>query len=304
MAIGNSQTDTACLGAALDAIYILSAAAFMFFMFWRILKHSFFLKGEQAETWITIGTTASTIMAFSVFFFAFFLRQSSDRYSVSNLIGISLILAVMEVVRILLDRHEQIALEGKSLIDYRKNVVDLAASITLYLGIYVAVLYSDRKVFTVVGFIMCGFNLFRVIKYRIYDDLYKRQMDISGSWLSPEQTGSVKISGHVTLIQGLYNVFLRTYFYVSTTFAFIYLLMVSNDTQVASVLFKFENSSGNLFVDFFFYSVFQLSMGGYGDIAPKAVVAKLTSATEMLFGYLFLGSILALILGRTSPGRA
>lgn len=291
------------LDLTIEALYLLATGYFLFFLLARVFGYSFLVGAEQPQRWIIVGSTAAAVAAFVVYFVAFYRGAANDPTAIANYLALVAVLAVLELLRIFLDRHEDSALAHTQGGKHWKYASDFGANATLYAGLYAAVLHPSYPAYAVAGWLLCAANLFRVLKYRIYDDLYRRQLALTGSYRSSDQVTPGQAPPHVTLLQGLYNVFLRTYIYVSTTYAFAYLLLVSNSPSGASAAFKFEKSSGNLFVDFFYYSVFQLGMGGYGEIAPASVHAKLLSASEMLFGYLILGSILALILGRTSSPR-
>jgi hypothetical protein len=149
--------------------------------------------------------------------------------------------------------------------------------------------------FRLIGYIFCAFTLFKVAKYRIYDDLFKRALGRNkGSYIGLSSNPAAN------LLQGLFNVLLRAYFYVTVTFGCIYALMIGGSYSTADGILNIGETgrSGNVFVDLVYFSVVTISTVGYGDISPKATSAKLLCMCEILLGYFFIGMLLATILGR------
>jgi hypothetical protein len=149
--------------------------------------------------------------------------------------------------------------------------------------------------FRLTGYIFCSFIIFKVAKFRVYDDLFLRA-------LGRNKSSYIGLSSNPTanLLQGLFNVLLRTYFYVTISFGCIYTIMIGGDYNTAGEVFHIAEAgkSGNVFLDFIYFSVVTISTVGYGDISPKNATAKMLCVVEILMGYFFIAMLLSIIIGR------
>jgi len=170
--------------------------------------------------------------------------------------------------------------------------IDLFQGIAIFTGIYTSIIYSTCTSLRYSGYLLCAFNVFKVIKYRFYDDIFVRTLEEGGSYVDSPSNPSI------TLFQGLFNVLLRAYLLVAVSFGCSYVLLLKNTYDRSGNLFYFSRESGNILVDLIYFSVVTMSTVGFGDISPVGVIPKLLSILEIMFGYFFIGVILTLITGR------
>ena len=216
----------------------------------------------------------------------------------ANIFGLFVVFMLLQILRAILDQLDVKAIDGRINFDkasFRKNVRDLFINITLFSAIYTMILYTsfyNTSYFSykIAGYTLSAFCIIRVLKFRIYDDLYKRWLHDHGSFIG--QATSIP----TTLLQGIYNTLFRSYIIISLSFASIYTLLHNNAIIVTGRnIFYIKNESGNIFVDFVYYSIITMSTVGYGDISPITEVPKLICASQILLGYFFIGSTFAYI---------
>jgi hypothetical protein len=166
---------------------------------------------------------------------------------------------------------------------------------TVFSAIYVMIIYSsaydkENTIFSTLGYLLSTLCILKILKYRIYDDLYRRWLHLGGSYIGSST------SAPTTLLQGIYNVLFRAYLAIALSFACIYLLLYFGPLIPSGEKpFHVTNKSGNLFVDFIYSSIITMSTVGYGDISPIGVVPKLLCAFQVLLGYFFVGTTFAYV---------
>jgi len=247
--------------------------------------------------------TPTTIL-FYIYIYYFYLEFNKNHNV--NIFGILISLLILQTIRVILDIAEKksagIALNNSLFL--RKNIVDLTGNFTIFLGIYLTISLGNNPgmaglIYNSAGYSLCAFNIFRVFKYRLYDDLYLRSIDKGGSYFGPSSEPAI------TLLQGLYNVLLRSYVFIVFSFAGIFSLMVGGQlgTTKSDLIFSAKNLNNNSFIDLLYFSTITISTVGYGDISPVGEVPKLVCMLEILLGYFFIGAILALITSNYGNGR-
>ena len=210
----------------------------------------------------------------------------------NNLIGIIILLLFLQFLRIFFDAIEKKESEGSYYlkINLQKNLLDLFANIVIFTGIYFSILYSNNQYVSITGYALCLMNIIRVIKYRLYDDIVKRALG-KGGYVGPKSTPIA------TLYQGLFNILTRTYFFIVISFACIYIILIkwSYEYNKINHLFKIEDHSNNMFVDFMYFSIVTISTVGFGDITPLGVIPKILCSLQIVFGFFILATIFSFI---------
>lgn len=181
-----------------------------------------------------------------------------------------------------------------------QNMRDTIWNMVLFLGIYASIANAENGWFRYSGYLLCMLNIARMIKYRFYDDLFIRDVSVGESMHGREQLPSIN------LVQGLFNLVLRSYLYVTVSFGCIYTLMYFGSHSSGEVWFDIDPTlkSGSMTFDFIYFSIVTLSTVGFGDISPIYWSAKLVSIAEILVGYMFIGTLMALIVGRFVEAKA
>jgi len=208
---------------------------------------------------------------------------------INNLLGLIIILFILQIFRITFDAIEAKYANGDMRLgaNLQKNISDLFANIVFFTGIYFSILYSKNEYISILGYSLCILNILRVIKYRLIDD-FRRALGKGGSYIGP------KSDPVATLYQGLFNILTRSYFYIVISFTCIYLILLQGEYN--NILFKFDKISGNIFVDFLYYSIVTISTVGFGDITPIDVLPKLITSIEIILGYFILTTIFSLVI--------
>jgi hypothetical protein len=253
------------------------------------------------------------IIVFSSYSYAFLTRPQESPlrpYDVPNVVGLFFAFFFLQSLRIILDQLDVKARVGRFNFNKTalyKNSGDMIIECTVFGAIYTTIAYtaadcSSHKLYTLIGLLLSTLPIFKVLKYRIYDDLYKRWLHRGGSFIGDPT------SPPSTLLQGIYNVLFRAYFAIALSFASIYTLLYYynlHTSETRYITFSINNASGNMFVDFIYFSIITMSTVGYGDISPVGVVPKLLCAFQVLLGYFFIGSTFAYIfyvIGTQSEG--
>lgn len=250
-----------------------------------------------------------TILTLYLFYISFFLGIKyqllrNDNYHIINITSLVFIIALLQFIRIILDYFDEKASRNAKFFHSKrlfKNFRDLYANCVILISIYSMIILSSESTmfqyyYKLIGYLFSGFIILRIIKFRIYDDLYKRQLRAGKSYLGPRTSHST------TILQGIYNILFRAYFFVALSFGCIYSLIVSGNLLDGNEYFCVEVNklSGNTFLDFIYFSIITMSTVGYGDISPIGQVPKLLCIVEILFGYFFIGAIFAYIFNISS----
>jgi len=264
----------------------------------HVFKYSFIVKDQKPSRWYNLSKILILLLSFAYFGYAFWIKHTSDHNSIINIAGIYLSLITLQLLRAFLDSLEQRHYQGFANISIIQNAGGAFANIVVFTGVYAAILHGESNIFRLSGVLLASFNIFKILKYRLYDDFYLRSLDKSGSYLINMK--NIEINPKITLLQGIYNVFLRAYFFVTLSFACIYAIMVKGSYDHCPDVFIINNRSGNLLVDFLYFSIVTISTVGYGDISPVGIIPKIITAFEIAIGYFFLGMTFALIINRYS----
>lgn len=261
------------------------------------LKYSFLKTRQRVGETYQVLRLIVLLFSSSFFYLIIFSRQDFNENDALNLTAISVLLVVIQAMRAILDYYEIRAAGKKPDWGMKKNITDSFSNIVVFTGIYASILYSKDPIFRYTGYALCLSNFFRIMKYRFYDDLFLRQLDKGGSYVGPKANQSM------TFLQGVFNVLLRTYLISALSFACTYTILVQNTYEPIQKLDKFFyiddiKRSGNIFLDFVYFSIVTFNTIGYGDISPVATSAKLLSIFHMIFGYFVITLLFSVITGR------
>ena len=263
-----------------------------------VLKYSF---GDNPSRSFGVALTVVVLLALGYYTYLFLCCPKTATLSYHhgyNLAGLFLLFFFMQVLRAFLDQLDIRARTGKcdfTGIALLKNSGDMLIEFTVFGAIYVMIAYSSvyedkHTIFASIGYLLSALCVVKILKYRIYDDLYKRWLHIGGSYL-----GSTT-SAPTTLLQGIFNVLFRAYLTIALSFACVYLLLYFGPLILdGKKSFAVTNQSGNLFVDFVYFSIITMSTVGYGDISPVGIIPKLLCAFQILLGYFFVGTTFAYV---------
>lgn len=289
-------------------LFAILTSLFLIVSIIHVLKYSY--KRIQSK-YLDLFMGLRLLLILNTFLFyayiCFFYLEFNKNHNV-NIFGILTTLLILQIIRVILDIAEKksagVALNNRLFL--RKNMIDLTGNFTIFLGIYLTISLGNDPgmagvIYNTAGYSLCAFNIFRVFKYRLYDDLYLRSIDKGGSYFGPPSEPAI------TLLQGLYNVLLRSYVFIVFSFAGIYSLMVGGQlgTTKSDLIFSAKNLNlnNNSFIDLLYFSTITISTVGYGDISPVGEVPKLVCMLEILLGYFFIGAILALITSNYGNGK-
>lgn len=233
----------------------------------------------------------------SIFYLiTFFLKYKDDPNHIYNLIGLSILSIIISGFRSIIDYFDSKNAKENYFPYIKQNFRDGMWNIVFFLATYSSIIYAKDIWFRWSGYLLCFFNIFRYFKYRFWDDLINRSMKPDISYLGH------KSNPNIVLTQGLFNLLLRTYLFVAYSFGCVYMLMFLGDSNPTSVFNISETAqSQNILVDFMYFSIITMSTVGYGDMSPVSVNAKFICMFQIISGYLFIGSIFGLIIGRYQP---
>lgn len=217
------------------------------------------------------------------------------------MIGLCFYVFILAMIRSILDYFDLKSARKRSFIQLqlKQNLRDTFWNIIVVMGMYTSTMYSDNKFYRYSGYILCVFNIFRMVKYRFFDDFFVRETNSKKSYLGH------KSNPKIALFQSLLNLILRAYFWVTVSFACIFVLLTRADYNIDPPIFSISKASqsGNITLDFIYFSVITISTVGYGDISPVNWIARLLCIHEILLGYLFIGTLLALLVGKYNPSE-
>lgn len=253
---------------------------------------------KQSKT-ILVKVTRILVVYVSLIFFVISIVVHTDRIFFTvhfyNLFGLMVFVWCTGLLRGVLDHWDLRTTGRKTSPILFQNIRDTIWNSVVFLAIYASIMYANNYLFRWSGYLLCWFNIFRMIKYRFYDDFFLR---LSGKNISVH--GVLQNPG-INLMQGLFNLILRSYLYITVSYGCVYTLMYFANQNDSNRWFSITNSSGSELFDFIYFSVITLSTVGYGDISPINWMPRLLSISEILIGYLFVGTLMALILNRHNP---
>ncbi len=245
---------------------------------------------QKTSYFVRIIRLAFLLLA--LLFIGYSFKLGYSEHHLYNLIGLIAFVLLLGFLRGLLDYWDLTSANMPVSQQNIQNIRDISWNCIVFFGIYTAFMHSKNDLYRWSGYLLCAFNIFRIVKYRFYDDLFKRRMlDDTTSFYDYAQ------DARINLAQSLFNLLLRSYSYITISYGCIYALMY-NGGQPTHIMFDYKNSSGSELIDFIYFSVITLSTVGYGDITPIHWVAKLLCISEILIGYLFIGTLMAMILNR------
>lgn len=210
-----------------------------------------------------------------------------------NICAIFISLFVLQVARLWLERKET---ESTGRAPIRKSIFDLIKNFMLFVTCYVSTFRLNRF-YIAVGMILALVSVARILKYRIYDDIYRYKIHLPGSqrYVIPGEAGHV-------LLRCLLDHLPRAYLYTAFSFTIFQLLLMSDPLygmqKVTGDAFQVSNPSGNPLADFFYFNVVTIATVGYGDISPVSALAKVICSMEILFAFIILTAILTTLIGR------
>ncbi len=225
------------------------------------------------------------------------LLHSQEQYRYINTIGIFLTILFLQVARLFFQRQEVL---GQGNAPQSKWFLGLIKDCALFLSCYTSTLtldpsYASRSncffLYNLSGVLLSVFIVVMIIKYRIYDDIFRYQL------YSEQSTRYISQSlgpGH-SLMRGMFDHFLRAYLFAAFSFSVLQLCIINN---LDSDAFHYSNQSSNILVDFMYFNFVTMATVGYGDIYPKSALAKLLCIGEILFSLFILAVVVTLIVGR------
>lgn len=205
-----------------------------------------------------------------------------------NLYGILVFFIVMQILRLVVERHEE---EGEGKASVGKAVYDLVKDVIIFSAGYLTI-YSNNIYFKVAGVVISISIIGAVVKYRIYDDIFKYSLYSKNN---RRYVGSHP--GHF-LIHSFLDHLPRAYLYAAFSFSVIDLLLIQLNPEKAPKVFNVAPPLTNEFVDFLYFNIVTMATVGYGDITPISPLAKLLCAFKILFTIILMTSIFTLILNR------
>jgi hypothetical protein len=210
-----------------------------------------------------------------------------------NILAIFISLLMLQLARWWLESNED-EFAGRAPI--KNGIFDLMGNVGIFVLCYTST-FKLSPIHIAAGAILASASVVRILKYRIYDDLYRHRIYRKGS----RKYSSPQGPGHA-LLRFLLDHLLRSYLYTAFSFTIFQLLLMMNSlygtNMVVSDSFLVSNPSGNPFMDFVYFNIVTLATVGYGDIRPVSATAKLTCSIEILFAFLVLTTLFTSLMSR------
>ncbi|XCN73321.1 MAG: ion channel [Candidatus Electrothrix aestuarii] len=252
-------------------------------------------KKTRKDSWLLIALLAGWIFL-SIplcYLIGYTLYHQGSTIHYYNVLGIIITLFLLSGIRIWLESTEELG-EGRA--PKVKAVFNFSRTSILLVSAYTATTTS-MPMYRSAAWIIACFLIVVVVKYRIYDDIWKYALYTSSS--------KRYISSHPshTVLRGLLDHIPRAYLYASYAFTIAGLLLIGPVTVNGGGIqpgaaFNMSNMCNNTFVDFFYFNIVTMSTVGYGDISPISITAKMICSFEIIFGVVVLATVLSLMIGR------
>ena len=269
----------------------LSAAAALFFLvtsFFYVHKDAFYSKVNQPSRRVIIAHTVGTVLI-GLATLDLLIAEWATLTPEMPFITISVI--VVHSVRFVLDREEgrelKLNVERPS-----KYVFDAGANLAVIIFI-VAVAHSrDATALQWLAFVLATSLIYKELYFRLFVDVVRRRLVLNGSSL--KRNTKRPISHETSLYQGVFNRFTKSLFYIIVGYGLIYMIIDRTELFYAESTdaFKTIGASTSWFVDYCYFSLFQLLGGGYGEFAPVAALPKAIAISETFIGLIFIGLVL------------
>jgi hypothetical protein len=209
-----------------------------------------------------------------------------------NLLGILIFFIVLQIMRFLAERTEEVG-QGKAPLS--KAIFDFIKDTLAFWIAYISI-YGGNIALELAGIVIAGAIILAVIKYRIYDDIFKYNL-----YSEDNRRYVGKHPGHF-LVHSFVDHLPRAYLYVAFSFTILDLSLIQIAPARMQPIFKMTSVITSItpehFIDFVYFNVVTMATVGYGDITPVSPVAKLMCAFEILFTIILMTSIITLILNR------
>ncbi|MBF0458631.1 MAG: ion transporter [Nitrospirae bacterium] len=211
-----------------------------------------------------------------------------------NVGGIAVLIFLLQVVRLYFEDKEKEGF-GKAPLIY--GIHNLIRNVILLSICYVSTMNFDYpfdfcsfKIFPLAwaGRIIAALNVAMIIKYRIYDDVFRYSL------YSNKSVRYVSSHPGHTLMRGLLDHILRAYLFSAYSFAILQMSLM-NEHKDAYIV---AHTSNNRLVDFFYFNIVTMATVGYGDITPVSAFAKLLTIFEIIFSLLVLATVVMLLVAR------
>lgn len=220
----------------------------------------------------------------------------------------------------------------KNLVDMLINFI--VYSVIYLLIIYSSVKQNKSYLYSIIAYVISVCSILRILKYRIIDDFYKRWLLKGGSFIGPATSVATTflqlvcnalLRAYVIIALSFACIYLLIYFdsfpvaeqnkngieYANITSQSCPIQVSNSAIQRIKIdengntsldwdkyenkAFYITNNSGNLFIDFIYFSFITMSTVGYGDILPIGIIPKIICIIQILLGYFFIGSTFALV---------
>lgn len=233
------------------------------------------------------------------------LKKVSFEVHATNIVSIKLVASLLFGVRYWLESKEA-KLYGRTrkqtlergAATFNDGLIDLRRNLIIFLVCYTSS-FKINNWYVAAGIIFATFSMARIIYFRVYKDIYVHKMYRPNSerHIVPNKEGRDD-EGHVFL-RGILDMLPRAYLYTAFSFTIFQLLILNEplygSTRVMNDAYVIDHSSGNPFVDFFFFT---LIPGGFGDIIPRSALAKTISSLPAIINFILVSSIAASFGGR------
>ena len=149
--------------------------------------------------------------------------------------------------------------------------------------LYMAAFSGSLFVYSI-AWTLLGLNVARVVRSRMYDDFRVSNIKEGSGY-------------QLVALALLFDVAARTYLSLILSLSLACLLIERPGAIDSTELdhFSIGVSSGNLFIDFFYFSAVTLTTLGYGDVTPISSGARLLISAAVIFGVLLLGLTIGVV---------